>query len=65
MTDELKAEREDYCKCPGCNGSGTVTERTYDLGPDDFEIDISCPSCGGTGELDRTYTTGGDKYGRD
>jgi hypothetical protein len=38
--------------CRHCNGSGTVTAVTGHLGPDDYEYDESCATCGGTGSAD-------------
>jgi hypothetical protein len=36
--------------CPRCKGSGEAKGMTYGHGPDDYEIDIPCPDCNGTGE---------------
>ena len=36
--------------CDRCHGAGTVTAMTYGHGPDDYEYDVDCPDCGGTGE---------------
>lgn len=38
--------------CEHCNGAGSVTAMTYGHGPDDYEYDASCESCGGTGSAD-------------
>lgn len=35
--------------CPECNGSGDVKRLTQQYGPDDYEVDVECPSCKGTG----------------
>jgi hypothetical protein len=36
--------------CPRCKGSGEAKGMTYGHGPDDYEIDVPCPDCNGTGE---------------
>jgi hypothetical protein len=35
--------------CPACKGSGTMKGMTSGHGPDDYEIDVECSTCGGTG----------------
>jgi hypothetical protein len=40
--------------CERCKGSGETTAMTHGLGPDDYEVDISCPACNGTGVAPET-----------
>ena len=36
--------------CSECNGTGYVMRMTYGRGPDDYEQEIECPKCKGSGE---------------
>ena len=36
--------------CQECKGAGTVKALTHGRGPDDYEIDVECPACSGSGE---------------
>jgi hypothetical protein len=35
--------------CPECKGSGDVKRMTQQHGPDDYEVEVECPTCHGTG----------------
>ncbi len=41
MSDERTCER--------CHGSGDIKAMTQEHGPDDYEFEVTCPDCGGTG----------------
>lgn len=36
-------------QCPACKGAGSGRALTNHLGPDDYEIEVTCPVCNGTG----------------
>jgi hypothetical protein len=35
--------------CDGCNGSGESTAMTHGRGPEDYDVAVNCPKCGGSG----------------
>jgi hypothetical protein len=50
MTNDSHHTKNDGT-CQSCKGSGEVMEMTQHLGPDDYEVPINCPKCGGTGAV--------------